>query len=329
VIKIANTWLFIVSSLASLLLVVMLHYQYPRVYSRIYKYRHTLVSYIAHRLQRRRENRRALSLLLKILIATLISLAIAQPYVVVEREVYIGSKELAEVTMNIHPPLVIILDTSGSMGEGKNGVSKLDVAKSTLVQLVNTLSPTIDVGFIDFADRVKRTVGPTSNRVEAVEAIKAASAGGGTMYQYPLNTALNWLKPYRELNVTASVVFVSDGLPADLDEYRRKLAEFKEAGIPIYTVFIGLENEGIEEMEYIAKETGGEAYVATTIDELASVLNKAVSRASEVIQRVEVKVQAKKTIEENIPISNIVLGLTVILYLAYRFTVYGSTGVSF
>jgi hypothetical protein len=59
------------------------------------------------------------------------------------------------------------------------------------------------------------------------------------------------------------------------------------------------------------------------------VLNKAVSRASEVIQRVEVKVQAKKTIEENIPISNIVLGLTVILYLAYRFTVYRSTGVSF
>jgi hypothetical protein len=32
----------------------------------------------------------------------------------------------------------------------------------------------------------------------------------------PLKTVLNWLKPYRELNISTSIVFVSDGLPGDL-----------------------------------------------------------------------------------------------------------------
>ncbi|MCL7389317.1 MAG: VWA domain-containing protein [Thaumarchaeota archaeon] len=304
--------------------IAFLHIVYPKLYIKSFMYRHTLVSVIVKRFATRGKKRRFISLAIKIAIATLLSLALAQPYIVTQQQVYIESKELSELVFSARSPIVIVLDTSGSMyGE------KIETAKRVITDFVKRLFPSIDIGFIEFADRVKQAIAPTSKREEVVEAIVRAEANGGTMYSYPLKTVLNWLKPYRELNISTSIVFVSDGLPGDLPEYREVLKDFKSLGIPIYTIFIGYENEGIAEMRHIADSTDGESFVAETVDKLAEVLNKALEKAVQAIQRVEVSTKITKTVEVYTPLTNIFLLAIAVLYLLYRFIAYRFSGVTF
>jgi len=313
-----NPYIFAATFLVLMLAIITLHMMYPRLYT--FRYRHTLVSVIMRRFPVRR---RRLSMAMKIAIAVLLSLAVAQPYIVTKEKIYIESKEISELRFNARPALVVILDTSGSM----TGI-KLETAKTVITEFFERLSPSIDVGFMDFADSIKQAIAP-DNRSDVVKAVKEARAGGGTMYSYPLKAALSWLKPYRELNVSTSVVFISDGMPGDLMEYRSLLKDFKSLEIPIYTVFIGEESGGINEMKLMANTTGGEAYIAKTVDRLAELLNNALEKAAQSIQKVEVKTRITKTVDVYTPLSSIFLACAAMLYLVYRFTVYRFSGVTF
>jgi Ca-activated chloride channel family protein len=313
-----NPYIFAATFLVLMLAIITLHMMYPRLYA--FRYRHTLVSVIMRRFPVRR---RRSSMAMKIAIAVLLSIAVAQPYIVTKEKIYIESKEISELRFNARPALVVILDTSGSM----RGI-KLETAKTVITEFFERLSPSIDVGFMDFADSIKQAIAP-DNRSDVVKAVKEARAGGGTMYSYPLKAALSWLKPYRELNVSTSVVFISDGMPGDLMEYRSLLKDFKSLEIPIYTVFIGEESGGINEMKLMANTTGGEAYIAKTVDRLAELLNNALEKAAQSIQKVEVKTRITKTVDVYTPLSSIFLACAAMLYLVYRFTVYRFSGVTF
>lgn len=313
-----NPYIFAATFLVLMLAIITLHMMYPRLYA--FRYRHTLVSVIMRRFPVRR---RRSSMAMKIAIAVLLSIAVAQPYIVTKEKIYIESKEISELRFNARPALVVILDTSGSM----TGI-KLETAKTVITEFFERLSPSIDVGFMDFADSIKQAIAP-DNRSDVVKAVKEARAGGGTMYSYPLKAALSWLKPYRELNVSTSVVFISDGMPGDLMEYRSLLKDFKSLEIPIYTVFIGEESGGINEMKLMANTTGGEAYIAKTVDRLAELLNNALEKAAQSIQKVEVKTRITKTVDVYTPLSSIFLACAAMLYLVYRFTVYRFSGVTF
>ena len=319
-----NPYIFIAVFAATAPLVTLLHRQFPKLYSRDHRYRHTLASVAVKRLLVKRGRFRTATLALKLILVALLSIALAEPYHVTQRQIYIESKEVSELVFNTRPPLVIILDTSGSMaGE------KIETAKRVIIEVVEGLSQSIEVGFIDFADRVKQGVAPTGDRGRVVEAVRRVVAEGGTMYSYPLQSALNWLKPYRELNISASIVFVSDGLPADIAGYRPLLEEFKGLGVPLYTVFIGSEPEGVREMEFIAGSTGGEAYVAETVGRLPEVLNKALEKASQAIQRVEVSARVTETVDVYTPLAPPIIIAALVLYIIYRAAIYRFSGVSF
>ncbi|MEM0027804.1 MAG: vWA domain-containing protein [Ignisphaera sp.] len=319
-----NPYLFIATFAISTAIVVLLHMLFPKLYSKNYRYRHSLVSVASKRLAPKRTRFRIVTLALKIALVALISLALAEPYIVTQKQIYVESKEVSELSFNVRPPLIIILDTSGSMSG-----TKIETAKRVIVDVVERLPQSIDVGFIEFAERVKQAVAPTGDRSKVVEAIERAEANGGTMYSYPLRSALNWLKPYREYNVSASVVFVSDGLPADINDYRPLLDDFKRLGIPIYTVFIGFEQEGIKEMRFIANSTGGEPYIAETVDKLPKALGKALEQASQAIQRVEVSAKVVKTIDVYTPLLPPILVAALALYIVYRVVIHRFSGVTF
>ena len=112
-----------------------------------------------------------------------------------------------------------------------------------------------------------------------INAINRLNAKGGTMYQYPLTTALNWLKTYRYFNVSAYVVFASDGLPADLPIAEKIVKKFASLGIPIYTIFIGASSMGYKTLEEIAKETHGKCFQAK---KAAEIIEKYIEAAKEV-----------------------------------------------
>lgn len=302
-----------------------LHIYYPKLYSKWYMFKHSLASIVLKKIKKSGgRGKRSLSLALKLAIAFLISLAFAQPYIVSEQVVYIESRELSELRFEAKPALVIILDSSGSMyGE------KIETAKKVIKNFIENLNLSIDIGFIDFDHSVKQAIAPTDNWEKVVEAVEKAQALGGTMYSYPLKVALNWLTPYREMNISVAIVFTSDGLPADIKEYRELLKEFKDREIPIYTVFIGYENEGVEEMKMIAKETGGKSFVAQTARELPEALGEALKGAVQAIQKIEVETKITKKVEIYTPLTGYILIAMLVLYVMQRFIVYRFSGVTF
>jgi len=305
--------------------VIFLHIYYPMLYSKWYRFRHSLASVALKKIQGSgSRGRRLLSLVLKLAIVFLIALAFAQPYIVSEQVAYVESKQLSELRFKTKPAMVVILDTSGSMaGE------KIETAKNVIKDFIENLNISIDIGFIDFDHSVKQAIAPTDDWGKVVEAVEKAQALGGTMYSYPLKVALNWLTPYREMNISVAIVFISDGLPADIKEYRELLKEFKDRGIPIYTVFIGFENEGIEEMKMIANKTGGKSFVAQTARELPVALGEALRGAAQTIQKVEVEAKIMKRVEVYTPLIGYMLIATLMLYIIHRFIVYRFSGVTF
>ncbi|NPA98256.1 MAG: VWA domain-containing protein, partial [Crenarchaeota archaeon] len=121
----------------------------------------------------------------------------------------------------------------------------------------------------------------------------------GTMYQYPLTTALNWLRTYRYFNVSAYVVFASDGLPADLPIAMDIVKQYAKLHIPIYTIFIGASSMGYRALEKIAKTTGGKCFQAANA---AQILDKYIKAAEEVksniIRSVNVTVTEKIKVQQ-------------------------------
>jgi len=230
--------------------------------------------------------------LLEILLAALLALAIASPTISYTVTKVVEKQAATQLRVPPRPALVVIIDTSGSMSGWKIEAAKQAIR--SLVEQVAGLNKTIDIGLISFSDRVKLAIPPTSNVSEILRAISELKAGGGTMYTYPLMTAYSWLSIYRHFNETAVIVFATDGLPADRQEYRRVLSKLASMGVRVYTVFIGKTAAGREETEYMARVGHGRSYTAGTAKELVNVFNEIAKEASKVLANVTV--QAKLSI---------------------------------
>lgn len=204
----------------------------------------------------------------------LIVVALAGPYVVVTSYKTVNLVSQANLKIKAKPAVVLIIDTSGSM----QGV-KIAEAKEALIRFVKIIDGKADIGLISFASTVKTAIPPTSNTSLIISEIRKLQASGGTMYQYPLITALDWLKTYRYFNISAYVVFASDGLPADLQIAMDKVKQYAKLHIPIYTIFIGSSSKGYHALEEIAKTTGGKCFQATNA---AQILDKYIKAAEEV-----------------------------------------------
>ncbi len=275
--------------------------------------------------QGRGRGRRAATLALKLAAVVLICLAAASPYVEVEevasREV---EAEIREALRVAGPAVVVALDVSGSMGEAIPGGVKIDAAKAAVRRFLEGLPGNVSVGLVAFDHTVVLAVPVTRDRARLLEALERLGPGGGTMYTYPLHTALSMLRPYRSFNASCAVVLVSDGLPADRGRYDGLLAEMRGLGIAVHTVYIGPGgDEGAREMERIAGLTGGRPFNAETAQSLVQVFE---GLAHEVA-RVAVNYRAKATLVERVR-RRVDLGwlfallsaavLTALLYARYR-----------
>ncbi len=221
----------------------------------------------------------------------LILLSIANPYytyTVIETK---ETKNVGTLSFNVKPPVVLVLDNSGSM-QGE----KIEAAKQALLTFTDRIDGKLDIGLVVFNDHIDVSIPPTNDIEEIKNTIKGIEAGGGTMYTYSLKLVYDWLKPYREFNVSVFVVFASDGLPADAKELDLILEKYREAKIPIYGIFIGYQNEGYDMIKYMAEETNGEAYQVTDINEL---VEKYEEIASKILNKTDINVTVKivQTIE--------------------------------
>ncbi len=264
-------------------------------------FRYPLISIIAR--EKPRKNRKRT--LLKVCLLVLASIALASPTVTVRKRVvrYVtGEVEYSYRVAN--PAVVIAIDVSGSMSGTIPGGVKIEAAKRAIQTFLMELPEGIDVGLIAFSGKLVAQVPITENRDEVKGVVFRLKPEGGTMYSTPLMTALSWLRAYTYFNISCALVFVTDGLPADVQEYRKILSEFSDAGIPIFSVYIGPRgDEGELETKFIAERTGGEQHTAETVENLVQSLEKLASEVSEVVGRVEMKTKVEEYVECKIPLS--------------------------
>ena len=107
--------------------------------------------------------------------------------------------------------VVLVLDSSGSMGDN----NKLTNLKGAARDLVNTLmnDGTNQVGVVEFGTNVKRTHGLTTNKNNINRFINRMSADGGTNVQQAVASANTILQDGKRDDAQQIVIILTDGIP--------------------------------------------------------------------------------------------------------------------
>jgi uncharacterized membrane protein len=179
-----------------------------------------------------------------------------------ERVVPLGMRPPSQVDLP-HVALLFVLDKSGSMGGGEQGMSKLDLAKSSALAAADLLNPHDQIGILLFDAQWEwllpfRPVGKgewLSDRLASVQ-----SDGGTDMYK-----AL--VEAQRSLAVKTApirhVLVLSDGLTDKMD-FASLVGKMVAGGITVSTVALGKDAD-VGLMAFIARVGKGRAYV--TLDQ--------------------------------------------------------------
>ena len=180
----------------------------------------------------------------------------------------IQSAELPE-ELRRHAALTFVIDTSGSMEEGR----RLDLVKESLRMLVDELQSTDTVAVVAYNDNAHVILGPTAieDRDTILDAIDSLRAGGSTNAEAGL--ALGYrlaADAYREGAINR-VVLASDGVAnvgtTDPEGILRLIADDAARGINLVTVGVGMGNYNDVLLEQLADQGDGFYAYVDDLDE--------------------------------------------------------------
>lgn len=168
--------------------------------------------------------------------------------------------------------LVLALDKSGSMTEGKYGVTRLEVAKEAAARSAEVLLPTDQIGVIAFDDAAQWVVSLQSAADLAAiqDKIGAIRPGGGTAFYSPLVAAFNALSQAQAAR--KHVIFLTDGEPGDAG-FEGVVQRMAEQGITLTTVAVGSGANGTL-LQTLAELGGGRAWAANEFDNVPKIFTK-------------------------------------------------------
>ena len=168
--------------------------------------------------------------------------------------------------------LILALDKSGSMTEGRFGITRLEVAKEAAARAAEVLLPTDEIGVIAFDDAAQWVV--PLQKAEDTAAIQSLIGtirpGGGTAFYSPLVAA------FEALNQSGAakkhVIFLTDGEPGD-QGFEGVIRAMAENGITLTTVAVGTgANENL--LLSMAETGGGRAWAANEFDSVPKIFTK-------------------------------------------------------
>jgi Ca-activated chloride channel family protein len=180
----------------------------------------------------------------------------------------IQSAELPE-ELRRHAALTFVIDTSGSMEEGR----RLELVKESLRMLVDELQPTDTVAVVAYNSNADVILGPTAieDRNSILDAINSLRAGGSTNAEAGL--ALGYrlaADAYREGAINR-VVLASDGVAnvgtTDPEGILRLIADDAARGINLVTVGVGMGNYNDVLLEQLADQGDGFYAYVDDLDE--------------------------------------------------------------
>jgi Mg-chelatase subunit ChlD len=160
--------------------------------------------------------------------------------------------------------LVLVIDRSGSMSEGGDGVAKLDLAKEAVYQATLGLEQTDQLGIVafdTFADWVL-PVQPLPNLLDIQRALSMLIADGGTNIRSGIEPAAQALTTVDAR--VKHVILLTDGQAES--NYADLIDQMHADGITISVVSIG--TDANPALQQIAERGGGRYYRVHTIAEI-------------------------------------------------------------
>lgn len=199
---------------------------------------------------------------------------------------------LAQTEPGTQVNVELILDSSGSMvQETDDGDTRIDAAKRVLNQVIDAIPvdrPELNVGFRVFGHRGNNTQAGRAESCQSSEltvpidgvdpdALRAEVADYEPVGWTPIGLSLERAAadfPPASDTVTNAIILVTDGLETcDTDPCAIATAlKESDAGITVYVVGLGLDEEELRITSCIAENTGGQIVGAQNADELSAAL---------------------------------------------------------
>ena len=134
--------------------------------------------------------------------------------------------------------LILVIDTSGSMGGGPGGASKMDLAKEAAISAAELLGEYDQIGIVAFEDQPRWVITPTpATDLGVVQAaIAEMQPGGGTEIYPALKMAFDGLAPIDAK--VKHIILLTDG-EAPRGDYPGLTQQMKDANITLSTIGIG------------------------------------------------------------------------------------------
>lgn len=209
-----------------------------------------------------------------------------------------------------NPRAVIIFDASGSMWGQINGVTKIEIARDALKNVVKEWNPNVELGLTVYGHRSKgdcndiETVIPVGkiDKKRVVSTVMSIKPKGKTPISRSLRKVAEEIKYTEE---KATIILISDGKETCDPDPCGTAKELEKQGIDFVTHVIGfnVDKKTDKQLECIANATGGEYFSAKN----AAALNKAMKVIAKKVEKVEPAPAPKpvaKKLEHTIEISN-------------------------
>lgn len=186
--------------------------------------------------------------------------------------------------------VVLVIDASLSMQAADVKPTRLDAAKAAAIEFVEALPDKYNVSVVSMAGSVSILVPPTLAHNTVENAINSIQLQESTAIGEGIATGLRALgqapkDPQNPSSVApGAIVLLSDGASTVGRAPQQTAAEARKAKVPVYTIAYGTENGYVdldgkrepvpvnhEQMQEIAKISGGQYFAAATADELKQV----------------------------------------------------------
>ncbi|HIQ46363.1 MAG TPA: VWA domain-containing protein, partial [Sulfurovum sp.] len=200
-----------------------------------------------------------------------------------------------------NPRAVIIFDASGSMWGQINGVTKIEIARDALKNVVKEWNPSVELGLTVYGHRSKgdcndiESIIPVGkvdkNRV--IRTVMGIKPKGKTPISRSLRKVAEEIKYTEE---KATIILISDGKETCDPDPCGTAKELEAQGIDFVTHVIGfnVDKKTSQQLECIADATGGEYFSAKN----AAALNEAMKVIAKKVEVVEEKPEPKPKVKK-------------------------------